>query len=110
MPRVNWSGVHVVAVTPFDQKGQLDEQATRDLVELLIGEGADGIVMAGSTGEWFSMTDEERIELFRIAKDTAGNRTVLLAGISAISTQSAVHLAASARDLGLDGALLLPPP
>lgn len=110
MARVDWSGVFAVSVTPFSDKAEFDEPAVRKLTKLLIDEGADGIVLAGSTGEWFTLSDEERVALFRIAKDVAGDRVRLLAGISAISTDSAVELASQAKSLGLDGALLLPPP
>jgi len=107
--RIDWSGVFVVSVTPFGQDGCLDEPATRSLVELLASEGVTGIILAGSTGEWFTMSNEERIELFRIGRDQVRSVPVL-AGISAIATGDAVELASAARDLGLDGALLLPPP
>lgn len=110
MARTDWSGVFVVSVTPFKENGDFDEAATRKLVDTLIDDGVDGIVLAGSTGEWFTMSDEERIELFRIAKDAAAGRVPLLAGISAIATGSAVRLAAASKEMGLDGALLLPPP
>jgi 4-hydroxy-tetrahydrodipicolinate synthase len=108
--RVDWSGVFVVNVTPFRENGEFDASATRALVDLLIDEGITGLVVAGSTGEWFSMSDEERVELFRVSKDAVGGRVPLLAGISAITTQSAVSLASQAKDLGLDGGLLLAPP
>ncbi|HEY6630371.1 MAG TPA: 4-hydroxy-tetrahydrodipicolinate synthase [Rhizobiaceae bacterium] len=110
MARIDWSGVFVVSVTPFKENGEFDEAATRTLIDTLIEDGVNGIVLAGSTGEWFTMSDEERIELFRVAKDHAKGRVPLLSGISAIATGSAVNLAAASKDMGLDGALLLPPP
>lgn len=108
--RIEWSGVFVVCVTPFTKSGELDEPETRRLVEALIAEGADGIVLAGSTGEWFSMSLTERIRLFEIAADQNAERVVLLAGVSAIETQVCVALTQAAKELGLQGALVLPPP
>lgn len=108
--RTDWRGIFVVMVTPFHQDGALDVESTRRLVDTLIGEGVDGIVLAGSTGEWFSMSDTEKVELFSIAADQARGRIKLLAGISAIATPSAVFLARQAKELQLDGALVLPPP
>lgn len=110
MARTDWSGVFVVSVTPFHEDGAFDEASTRKLIDVLIKDGADGIVVAGSTGEWFTMSDEERLELFRIAADASAGRVPVLAGISAIATDAAVNLAARAKEMGLDGALLLPPP
>lgn len=108
--KIDWSGVFVVCVTPFKQDGSLDETASRALIDLLIKEGVDGLIFAGSTGEWFSMSDEERIELFRIAADHNKGRVKLLAGVAALATATSVKLAKAAKDLGLDGVLLLPPP
>lgn len=108
--RIDWSGAFVVMVTPFREDGALDEHATRQLIDLLVEEGADGIVVAGSTGEWFTMSDEERIELFRIAADQNRGRVTLLAGSSAIATRSAVAVTEAAKRIGVDGTLILPPP
>jgi 4-hydroxy-tetrahydrodipicolinate synthase len=108
--KIDWSGVFVVCVTPFKQDGSLDEAATRALIDLLIKEGVDGLIFAGSTGEWFSMSDEERIELFRIAHDQNKGRVKLLAGVAALATATSVKLAKAAKKLSLDGVLLLPPP
>ena len=108
--RIGWKGLFVVTVTPFYEDGRFDEAATRSLVDALISEGANGLVLAGSTGEWFSMTDAEKVNLFGVAADQNKGRAVLLAGISAIATPSAVFLATEAQRLGYDGALVLPPP
>jgi 4-hydroxy-tetrahydrodipicolinate synthase len=97
-------------VTPFKQDGTFDEDATRELIELLIGEGVDGLVMSGSLGEWYALTNEERIRLFEVAADQTRGRITLIAGTSAIRTKDAVELTHAAKDLGCDGAMLLPPP
>jgi 4-hydroxy-tetrahydrodipicolinate synthase len=108
--RIAWSGVFVVCVTPFKEGGAFDEAATRQLVDTLIGEGVDGLVMAGSTGEWFSMSDAERIELFRVAVDQNHGRVKMLGGVASLATATSVALTRAAKDLGMDGVLLLPPP
>ena len=108
--RVDWQGAFVVAVTPFAKNGSMDPPAIRALIEMLVAEGADGIVVAGSTGEWYGMSDDERVALFQIAAHQCRGRVKLLAGTSAISTKSAVALTAAAKDIGCDGVMLLPPP
>ena len=110
MMRTSWSGVYVVCVTPFTEQGTFDEPQVRRLVDVLVADGAEGIVLAGSTGEWFAMSDDERIELFRVAADQNRGRVKLLAGTSAIATPSAVRITAAAKEMKLDGALVLPPP
>ncbi len=108
--RVSWSGSFVVAVTPFGRDGSFDEPAIRKLVECLITEGADGLVMAGSTGEWYTLTDAERIRLFQVTVHQTKGRAKVLAGTSAIATSDAVALTLAAKDAGCDGVMLLPPP
>ena len=108
--RAAFSGAYVVMVTPFAADGVLDEAETRRLVSLMASEGADGLVVAGSTGEWFSLSEAERIGLFEIVASEARGRLKLIAGVSAIVTGEAVRLAEAARRLGFDGGLLLPPP
>ena len=108
--RTEWSGVFVVAVTPFDRRGGLDEAETRRMIDMFVDDGVDGIILAGSTGEWFAMDDAERKELFRIGAAQNRGRVKLLAGSTAIATRSAVELTEAARNLGLDGTLILPPP
>jgi len=108
--RIDWAGVFVVTVTPFKGGGEFDEQATRKLIDTLISEGADGVVVAGSTGEWFSMSDDERIELFRVTVDQAGGRVKVLGGVASLCTEVTVKLTRAAKQLGMDGVLLLPPP
>jgi 4-hydroxy-tetrahydrodipicolinate synthase len=100
----------VVTVTPFARNGDVDEGLVRQLVDMFAQEGADGLVVAGSTGEYFSLSDDERVQLFRLVADQNRGRMRLIAGTTEISTRRAVRLTAIARDLGYDGALVLPPP
>jgi 4-hydroxy-tetrahydrodipicolinate synthase len=107
--RIDWKGVFPATVTPFTQDGAFDESAFRRVIGRQIEEGAHGIIVAGSTGEWFSLTDEERIRLFEVAREQVQDG-VLLAGTSAIGTDQAVALTKAAMRIGCDGALVLPPP
>jgi 4-hydroxy-tetrahydrodipicolinate synthase len=108
--RIDWNGVFAVMVTPFTEDGLLDESAMRQLIDLLIAEGVDGIVLAGSTGEWQSLSDDERIKIFRVGVDQARGRVKLIGGTSALNTPTVVNLTKAAKDIGLDGVMVLPPP
>ena len=108
--RTNWKGVFPAAVTPFAEDGTFDEGKTRDLIDLLIEEGVHGIIVAGSTGEWFSLDFQEQVRLFEIAKEQSGGRVTVIGGTSAIGTREAVNLTRAAKDVGLDGCMVLPPP
>ena len=72
--RTDWQGVFTPIVTPFTPDGAFDEVAVRRIIDQQIAEGAHGIIAAGSTGEWFSMTDSERIHLFEVCKEHVAGR------------------------------------
>ena len=108
--RCDWKGVFPAAVTPFTQEGTVDEGSLRLLIDLFISEGVQGLVAVGSTGEWFSLNDEERVHVFRIFHEQVAGRVPVVGGTSAIGTRETVALTEVARDIGLDGCLVLPPP
>ena len=72
--REDWQGVYVVAVTPFEASGAIDEPSFRLLLETYIADGVDGIIVTGSTGEWYTLEDGERLRLFEIAVDVGVGR------------------------------------
>ena len=105
-----WKGVFVVSVTPFDEQGDLDETAFASLMDTFVGDGVDGVVVAGSTGEWYTLHDDERLRLFEIARARLPPHVTLIAGTAAIATRDAVALTAAAQGRGCDGAMVLAPP
>ncbi|MEI2443960.1 dihydrodipicolinate synthase family protein, partial [Priestia megaterium] len=62
---MNFGQVLTAMVTPFDQNGEIDFNATKTLVEHLITNGTDSLVVAGTTGESPTLTTEEKIKLFQ---------------------------------------------
>ena len=105
-----WRGVFVVSVTPFDESGRIDEQAFATLLDTYVADGVDGVVVAGSTGEWYTLHDDERLRLFEIARARLAPEVTLIAGTAAIGTDDTVRLTEGAREHGCDGAMVLPPP
>ena len=108
--RSDWHGVYVVSVTPFTRDGAVDQAAFDSVLDTFVADGVHGIVVAGSTGEWYTLHDDERIDLFERAKARVGGRVKLIAGTSAIGTADAVALTRRAMDIGFDGAMVLAPP
>jgi 4-hydroxy-tetrahydrodipicolinate synthase len=108
--RTDWRGVFAVSATPFTPEGEIDEAAFCALMRTLVEDGVQGIVVAGSTGEWYTMRDHERRRLFELAREQVGGRARLIAGTSAIATRDAVALTRAAGELGYDGAMVLAPP
>jgi 4-hydroxy-tetrahydrodipicolinate synthase len=97
-------------VTPFKADGAVDEAALRALIDLFISEGASGVVVAGSTGEWYTLDDRERISLIEKTVSHVAGRITVIAGTSAIATRETVALTRAAKDAGADGCMVLPPP
>jgi 4-hydroxy-tetrahydrodipicolinate synthase len=96
-------------VTPFDTDGAVDYDAFRALARHLVENGSDGLVVAGTTGEAPTLSDDERIELFRVAVDEVGDRATVVAGTGTYSTAHSVHLTELARETGVDGILVVTP-
>lgn len=107
---IDWRGYIPAITTPFNDRGAFDEGMLRTLLEWLHGEGMHGIIVAGTTGEWFSMTDGEKAELYRTTGRTLAGKIPILAGCNAFTANAAIASAAVAHDSGFDGILLTPPP
>ena len=108
--RIDWTGIFPPIATPFTREGELDEAAFGEVVEQHIADGCHGIIVAGCTGEWFSLDDAERCRIFEIAVDVAKGRVPIVAGTSAMNTRAAVKLQKAAKDLGCAGSMTLAPP
>jgi 4-hydroxy-tetrahydrodipicolinate synthase len=96
-------------VTPFRPDGSVDFDRFRELARYLIEHGSDGVVVAGTTGESPTLTDEERLELIAAAVDEVGDRATVVAGTGTYSTAHSVHLTEEAHELGADGFLVVAP-
>jgi 4-hydroxy-tetrahydrodipicolinate synthase len=96
-------------VTPFREDGSVDLDRFAALASHLVDNGSDGVVVAGSTGESPTLTDEERLELFAAAVDAVGPRATVIAGTGTYSTAHSVHLTERAHELGVDGLLIVTP-
>jgi 4-hydroxy-tetrahydrodipicolinate synthase len=97
-------------VTPFSADGAVNIEAFKRLCAHLLDNGSDGLVVAGTTGEAPTLTDEERMELFAAAVEIAHDRgATVVAGTGTYSTAHSVHLTRDAHGLGVDGFLVVTP-
>ena len=101
--------VLTAVVTPFDADGAVDHDRFRDLANHLVDNGSDGLVVAGTTGESPTLSDDERLDLFRVAVDAIGARATVVAGTGTYSTAHSVHLTREAHEIGVDGFLVVTP-
>jgi 4-hydroxy-tetrahydrodipicolinate synthase len=88
-------------VTPFDSEGQVDYEQARRLALALLDSGSDGLVVAGTTGEAPTLTNDEKLRLFAEVKDAVGNRGAVLAGTSTYNTAESVEPFARAERAAL---------
>jgi 4-hydroxy-tetrahydrodipicolinate synthase len=96
-------------VTPFGTDGAIDFDAFQQLAAYLVDNGSDGIVVAGTTGESPTLTDRERLDLFRAALESVGERATVVAGTGTYSTAHSIELSEQAAGLGVDGLLVVTP-
>ena len=102
-------GVITAMVTPFAEDGSLDEAAARRLAAHLIENGSHGLVLAGTTGEAPTLSDEEKLALFRAVRDEVGADVTLIAGTGSNDTRHTVELTKAAADAGVDAAIVVTP-
>jgi 4-hydroxy-tetrahydrodipicolinate synthase len=95
--------------TPYKPDGSIDFDRFGDLARYLVENGSDGIVVAGTTGESPTLTDDERFGLFRVAVEALEDRGTVIAGTGTYSTAHSVHLTSEAHELGVDGFLVVTP-
>ncbi len=106
---IKWKGYIPALVTPFREDGSIDEDGFCKNVERGIGDGYGALIIAGCTGEWWSLEDDERKTLFKLAADTAQGRVPLIAGTVSTSMRSCIELSRYAHDLGM-AAMMMPTP
>lgn len=109
MARVQWSGVLPALATPFTKNGSVDKAQLKELIDLLISEGVSGFVVSGSTGEYYSMSAAERVDLFESVAKHASGRVTLIAGTSSTNHADTLELTRTAKKIGFDGCMILPP-
>lgn len=104
-----FKGAYTAMVTPFDARGEVDEEGLRANVEFQIRKGIHGLVPVGTTGECATLSYEEHKRVIEITVDAAKGRVPVLAGTGSNSTWEAIMLTEHAKEVGADGALLVAP-
>jgi 4-hydroxy-tetrahydrodipicolinate synthase len=102
-------GIIVPMLTPFTSEEELDEPCLRDLTNLLIDKKADVLFPAGSTGEAWALSFEERQRILEIVIEESNGRVPVYCGTGGLTTRDTVQLTKMAEDLGADGTIALTP-
>lgn len=108
MKDVLFSGVCTALVTPFIN-GKINYPMMEMLLKRQIEAGVSAVVISGTTGESPTLTDKEKIELFRRSKEYVGDKCKIIAGTGSNSTLHAVELSKAAEAVGADGLLIVSP-
>ena len=103
-----FTGVCTALVTPF-LDGKVNFAMLETLLQRQIDAGIRAVVICGTTGESPTLSDEEKIELFRRSKAYTGDACTVIAGTGSNSTEHAIRLSAAAQETGVDGLLIVTP-
>ncbi len=107
---MKFEGIYTPLVTPFNNDFEVQKKQFADIIEMLIGAGVHGLIVAGTTGEYYAQTADERVELMKLAKDIIGTRVPLIVGTGAIRTEDSIFYAEAAKEIGADALLVATPP
>ena len=94
-------------ITPFRDDGTVDYEVAAEVARFLVSEGSDGLVVAGSTGEGFALSDDEKLTLFTAVAHAV--TVPVLAGTSSSDTASSVSLTSHVASTGVAGVLATTP-
>ncbi len=103
-----FKGCATAIITPFREDGEIDEEGLRELVRMQERAGVDAIVPCGTTGESATLSHKEHLKVIGIVREEA-KRAKVIAGAGSNATHEAIHLSKGAKDLGVDGVLLISP-
>ncbi len=105
---ISWSGVFPAVTTQFRSDYSLDLDATHAVMKNLVQDGVSGLVVCGSVGENTSLTTEEKVQIIEVAKDAAGGKVPVIAGVAEFTTAFASKMAREAQRVGVDGVMVMP--
>ncbi|MCI5075082.1 dihydrodipicolinate synthase family protein [Oricola sp.] len=107
---MRFEGIYTPVVTPYYADFSINRENFEAVVERLIAAGVHGIIVAGTTGEYYAQSSEERVEMMRFAREIVGTRVPLIIGTGAIRTEDSIAYAEHAKAVGADAILVATPP
>ncbi|RFB79749.1 dihydrodipicolinate synthase family protein [Methylovirgula sp. 4M-Z18] len=107
---MRFEGIYTPAVTPHAADGAIVKKAFAAVLESLIEAKVHGIIVGGSTGEYYAHSAQERFDLAAYARDVIGTRLPLIVGTGATRTEDSIEYAKAAKAIGADAILVTSPP
>lgn len=96
-------------ITAFDEYGNLDIEGNKNVFDHLIAGGVDGVVIMGSTGEFFSMTTEQKKDLINLSISHIANRIEVIIGTACMRVDETIELSNYAIAAGADAVMIISP-
>ncbi|WP_321954051.1 dihydrodipicolinate synthase family protein [Burkholderia cenocepacia] len=105
---IQWTGVFPAVSTQFNPDFSLDIDATHRVVKNLVNDGVSGLVVCGTVGENTSLSTSEKLQVIEAARDAAGGKIPVIAGIAEFTTEFARNTVREAQRVGVDGVMVMP--
>ena len=107
---MKFDDIYTPLITPHSADFSINDDSIEPIVEDLITSGVHGIILAGTTGEYYAQTQQERLQMMSICKQIIGDRLPLIIGTGSIQTEESVAYAEAAAKVGADAILIATPP
>jgi 4-hydroxy-tetrahydrodipicolinate synthase len=107
---MRFQGIYTPIITPFFDDGSIDWESYAKVIEFQIESGVAGVIVGGSTGEFYAMSKQERIEQFEFAAKRIDGRVEFMAGVNDMRVDDCLEISAAARDAGAQSLLVAAPP
>lgn len=104
-----FGAVVTAMVTPFDEDASLDLDRAQEIAAWLLDHGSDALVVTGSTGEGATLSDGEKLDLYRATAEAAEGRGAMIAGTGTYDTAHSIHLTEEAEKVGANAFLVVSP-
>ena len=100
MAKARFGRVITAMITPFTEEGNVDYEGVVSLATYLAKHGSEGLLVAGTTGEGATMSDEEKLKLYRLICDTVKPNVSVIGNVGAIGTQDTIDFFEKSRKNG----------
>ena len=107
---MKFEGIYTPVITPYKSDFSVDYERLAEVVEFLIEAGVHGIISAGTTGEYYAQSMEERIDLMQFLQKQVNRRVTYIVGTGAIRTEESIVYAQAAVAAGADAIMIATPP
>ena len=105
----NFGRVITAMITPFDQEGNVNYGGVAELSKYLVDHGSEGILAGGTTGEGATLSEEEKIKLYKTVIESVGDKAYVIGNAGGIDTESVIRFIKKIENIGLDALLVIVP-